>query len=62
MPHSVKEHSPTLLFFSRCVHQAALHSDLRPVWQCQRIIQSYPGSRCWSGSPPKSNHSRVGQV
>jgi len=35
---------------------------LCPIWQWYRILQSYPGSRCWSGSPPKSNHLKLGQV
>jgi len=36
---------------------AALYSaEVCLIWEWQRTLQSYPASRCWSGSPPKSNH------
>jgi len=27
----------------------------------KKILQCYPGSRCWPGSPPQSNDLHVGQ-
>jgi len=49
---------PSLCQFFGCVRRvAALYSaGVISVWQWKKIIQSYPASRCWSGSPPKSNH------
>jgi len=44
-------------FFRRVRQVAALYSvEVCAIWQWQRILQSYTGSRCWCGSPPKSNH------
>jgi len=56
--HSAQNSANAMSIFFRCFRQvAALYSaEVCPIWQWQRILQSYPWSRCWSGSPPKSNH------